>query len=170
MADENGKEILDDAKEAVEEAGTSAAETTGDVVETVKEATGDAVDKGKEVAGDAVDAVKDAGAAVADKAGEAVDKGKEVAGDAADAVSGAASAAKDKVGDAIGGVTDTFDGDGDTSTVLQWLLPLLLIGLLLVIGFMFWGGGSTANEQDAPEKPAAEAEKPAEAQNPDGAN
>jgi len=107
---------------------SGAADKAGDAVEAV----GDAAGAVKDTAGDAVEAVGDA-------AGAAVDKGKEVAGDAADAVTGAADAAADKVGDAFNSVGDTFDGDGDGS-ILKWLLPLLLLGLLILLGFWFCGG------------------------------
>ncbi len=92
------------------------------------------------VASGAVDAAGDAAEAVGDAAGDVVDKGKEVVGDAAGAVGDAAGAVTDKVGDAFESVGDTFDGDGDGGSILKWLLPLLLLGLLLVLGFMFCTG------------------------------
>lgn len=114
-------------------AASGAADEAGDAVE----AAGDVAGAAKEKAGDAVEAVSDA-------AGAAVDKGKEVVGEAAGAVTGAAGAAADKVGDAFDGVGDTFDGDGDGS-ILKWLLPLLLLGLLILLGFWFWGGDQGAS-------------------------
>ncbi|MEZ5306458.1 MAG: OmpA family protein [Pyrinomonadaceae bacterium] len=186
MADENGKDIVDDAAEHAEEAAEGvvekakdmagdAVDAAGDAVDKVKDMAGDAADKVGEVAGDAVDTVKDLAGGAADKigdaagavtgavgsaagkgmdmagdaadkvgdaAGAAVDKGKEVIGDAAGAVTGAAGAAADKVGDALGSVKNVFDGDGDgdSSSILTWLLPLLLLGLILVLGFMFCTG------------------------------
>ncbi|NNE98328.1 MAG: OmpA family protein [Pyrinomonadaceae bacterium] len=151
---EKGKEVISDAKESAGDAAVAAADKVGDAADAVKDAAGGvgdkasdaaeavsdaagaAVDKGKEVAGDAAEAVSDA-------AGAAVDKGKEVAGDAADAVAGAAGAAADKVGDAFDSVGDTFDGDGDGS-ILKWLLPLLLLGLLILLAFWFCGGNKDA--------------------------
>ncbi len=66
--------------------------------------------------------------------------GKEKIGAGINAVGGAA----DKVGDKIG---STFDSVGDTvgdggGSILKWLLPLLLIGILIALGFMFCGKGS----------------------------
>ena len=91
------------------------------------------------VASGAADAAGDAAEAVGDAAGAAVDKGKEVVGDAAGAVGDAAGAVSDKVGDTFESVGDAFDDDGDGS-ILKWLLPLLLLGLLLLLGFWFCSG------------------------------
>lgn len=103
---------------------SGAADKAGDAVDAVGDAAGATVDKGKEVIGDAAGAVGDVAGAAKDKVG-----------DAAGAVTGAAGAATDKVGDAFGSVTDSFDGDGDGGSILKWLLPLLLLGLLIAIGF-----------------------------------
>lgn len=132
---------------AVGAAGAMASDKAGDAVDAVKDAAGAAKDK----AGDAVEAVGDVAEAAADKVSDAasatVDAGKAVAGAAADkagdaveAVGDVAGAAKDKVGDAFNAVGDTFDGDGDGGSILKWLLPLLLLGILLVLGFMFCSG------------------------------
>ncbi len=120
-------------------AASGAVDVAGDAAEAVGDAAGKAADKTKEVAGDAAEAVGDAAGAVGDAAGAAVDKTKAVAGDAAEAVGGAASAVTGKVGDTIDSVGDAFDGDGDGG-ILKWLLPLLLLGLLLVLGFWFCRG------------------------------
>lgn len=54
--------------------------------------------------------------------------------------SGAADKVGDTVSDAIGSVGDVFDGDGDGGgSVLRWLLPLVLLGLLIVLGYWFCG-------------------------------
>ncbi len=208
MADENGKDIVDDAAEGVVEKGKEvvegavdavkdlaggAVDKAGDAADAVKDTAGAVAEKGGELAGDAVDAVKDvaggavdkagdavgtvkdiagsasgkagdAAEAVGDAAGAAVDKGKEAIGDAAGAVSGAAGAAADKVGDAFGSVSDAFDGDGDTSSVLNWLLPLLLLGLILVLFFMFCSkpsGETGAANTNSNSEATAEGEKPA---------
>jgi len=145
-------------------------ELAGDAASAVGDAAGATVDKGKELAGDAADLVGDAAGAVGDAAGATVDKGKELAGGAVDlagdaagavgdaagaaagAVTGAAGAAAGKVGDAFGSVGDSFDGDGDSGSILKWLLPLLLLGLILFLGFMFLskpGGATTTKEGEA---------------------
>lgn len=79
----------------------------------------------------------------ADKASDAVDKGKEVVGDAADAVSNVAGTAADKVGDTFDSVTDEFDGVDDGGSILKWLLPLILLGILIAIGFYACGKDTT---------------------------
>lgn len=93
--------------------------------------------------GDAASATVDAGKAVAgkgaelvgDAAGATVDAGKAVAG----AVGDAAGAVGSKVSGALGSVGDALDGDGDSGGILKWLIPLLLLGLLIVLGFWFCG-------------------------------
>lgn len=70
---------------------------------------------------------------VGDTAGVAYDKGKELIG-------GGVGAVGDTVSDAIGSVGNVFDGDGDGGgSVLRWLLPLILLGLLIVLGYWFCG-------------------------------
>jgi outer membrane protein OmpA-like peptidoglycan-associated protein/uncharacterized protein YidB (DUF937 family) len=110
----------------------------------------DAVDAAKDAAGVAADKVGDAAEAVGDTAEAAVDKGKEVAGAAAEAVGDAAEAVGDKVSDTFNAVGDVFDGDGDGdgSSILTWLLPLLLLGILLVLGFMFCSGNNATKPAD----------------------
>lgn len=82
------------------------------------------------VAGEAVDKEGDGAEA-------AVNKGKDVTGDAAGAAEDAAGAVSGKAGSAFDTVGDAFDGDGEGGNILKWLLPLLLLGLLLALGFMF---------------------------------
>ncbi len=86
--------------------------------------------------GDAAGATPGAGKAV-------VGKGAEVVGDAAGATADAGKKAVNAVGDTVGGamnkVGDVFDGDGDGGGILKWLIPLLLLGLLIVLGYWFCG-------------------------------
>ena len=91
--------------------------------------------------GDAAEATVDAGKAVVGKGVEVVGKGVDVVGDAAGATVDAGKAAIGAVGNTVGGalnsVGDVFDGDGDNGGILKWLLPLILLGLLLLLGFWF---------------------------------
>jgi len=86
--------------------------------------------------GDAAEATLGAGKAV-------VGKGAEVVGDAAGVTVDAGKKAVNAVGDTVGGamnkVGDVFDGDGDSGGILKWLIPLLLLGLLVVLGYWFCG-------------------------------
>lgn len=84
------------------------------------------------MAGGAVDRVDAA-------AGASYDAGKAAVGKGVDMVGGAAGAVGDKIGGVMSSVGDVFDGDGDESAVLKWLIPLLLLGLLVVLGFWFCG-------------------------------
>lgn len=105
----------------------------GGTVDKVGDTAGAAYDKGKELVGDGVGAVGDA-------AGATYDKGKEIIGGGIGAVSGAAGAVGDKVSGALGSVGDAFDGDGDGgNSALKWLLPLILLGVLIVLGYWFCG-------------------------------
>lgn len=96
--------------------------------------------------GDAAGATVDAGKAVVGKGVEVVGKGVDVVGDAAGATVDAGKAAIGAVGNTVGGalnsVGDAFDGDGDSGGILKWLLPLILLGLLLLLGFWFCGKGT----------------------------
>lgn len=80
----------------------------------------------------------------ADKVGDAAEatygKGKEVLSDGV----AAAGAARDRVAGAVGNAYEAgVDGGG---SFLKWLIPLLLLGLLIVLGYMFCGRGApTAN-------------------------
>ena len=133
-----------DAVDAAKDLGGAAVDKAGDAAAAVGDAAGDAVDAVKDIGGAAVDKAGDAAEAVGDAAGAAVDKGKEVLGDAAGAVTGAASGAADAVGGAFDSVSDAFDGDGDGDSILKWLIPLLLLAIVLVLGFMFCGPGKDA--------------------------
>lgn len=109
----------------------------GGTVDKVGDTAGAAYDKGKELIGDGVGAVGDA-------AGATYDKGKEIIGGGIGAVSGAAGAVGDKVSGALGSVGDAFDGDGDGgNSALKWLLPLILLGILIVLGYWFCGKSPT---------------------------
>ncbi len=61
------------------------------------------------------------------------------AGGAADIVGDAAGATYGKVTDVLGSVGDALDGDDDSGSVLKWLIPLLLLGLMVVLGYWFFG-------------------------------
>lgn len=80
-----------------------------------------------------------AGAFAGDAAGATYDKGREVLGDGIGAVGGAAGAVSDRVSGALGSVGNTFDSDsdGEGSSALKWLLPLIILGLLIALGFWF---------------------------------
>ncbi len=97
----------------------------------VGDAAGATVDAGKAVVGKGADIVGDA-------AGATVDAGKRAVG----AVGDAAGAVGDKFSGAMNSVGDAFDGDGDSGSILKWLIPLLLLGLLIVLGYMFCGKDS----------------------------
>lgn len=100
----------------------------------VGDAAGATYDKSKEMVGGAAGAVGDA-------AGATYDKGKEIIGGGIGAVGDAAGAVGDRVSGAIGSVGNAFDGDGSSGggSILRWLLPLLLLGLLIVLGYWFCG-------------------------------
>ena len=59
-----------------------------------------------------------------------VSSGINAAGDAAGAVG-------DRFDSALNSVGERVDGDGDNDSIFKWLLPLLLLGLLLMLGYMF---------------------------------
>jgi outer membrane protein OmpA-like peptidoglycan-associated protein len=63
-----------------------------------------------------------------DAAGATYDKGKEVLGSGVGAVRNMGS---------------SLDNSGGSGSILKWLIPLLLLGLLVVIGYMFCGRSST---------------------------
>jgi len=75
------------------------------------------------VASGAADKVGDAAEATLDAGKAVVGKGAEMVGDVA--------------GGAMSAVGDVFDGDGDGGGIMKWLLPLILLGLLLLLGFWF---------------------------------
>jgi len=103
----------------------------------IGDAAGATVDAGKAVVGKGAEVVGDA-------AGATVDAGKKVVG----AVGDAAGAVGDKFSGAIGSVGNAFDGDDDSGGILKWLIPLLLLGLLIILGYWFCGKGA------APSTPA----------------
>lgn len=61
--------------------------------------------------------------------------------DKADAAAGSSFAAtKGVTSGGLNAVEDRFDDGGDNSgSILRWLIPLLLLGLLIVLGYMFCG-------------------------------
>ena len=95
----------------------------GGAADKVGDAAGATFDAGKAAFGRGTETVSDA-------AGATVDTGKRAAG----AVSSGVGSAVNKVGDVLDG-----DGDGDGDGILKWLLPLLLLGLLIVLGYWFCG-------------------------------
>jgi len=71
---------------------------------------------------------------VGDATGATVDAGKKVAGAVGDTVGGAFN----KVGNVFDGDGDE-SGDGGSGGILRWLIPLLLLGILIVLGYWFCG-------------------------------
>ncbi len=71
-------------------------------------------------------------------AGGTVDAGGIVVGDGIDAVGTNAKIVGDRVSNSIYQVGDSTDGS-DGNSILKWLIPLLLLGLMVVLGFMFCG-------------------------------
>jgi uncharacterized protein YidB (DUF937 family)/outer membrane protein OmpA-like peptidoglycan-associated protein len=90
---------------------------------------GAAVGAAGAVAGLAGSAIGGTADVVGDVAGAGVDAGKKVVGAVGDTLGGASK----MVGNAVG---DVADGGGG---ILKWLLPLLLLGLLLLLGWWFCG-------------------------------
>ena len=78
---------------------------------------------------------------VGDAAGATLNKGKEMLGGGADRVGAAAGAVGDKFSGAMNKVGGALDGDGsaDGGGILKWLIPLLLLGLAIFLGYMFCG-------------------------------
>ncbi len=70
-----------------------------------------------------------------DGAGRTYDKSKEV-------MSGGIGAASNVAGAASGAVTNAYDGGSGGSSALRWILPLLLLGLFVFLGFLFCGRGA----------------------------
>lgn len=73
-------------------------------------------------------------------AGATYDKSKEVLSGGIGAVGDADGAVGEKVSGALGSVGNAFDRDGDGdggSSPLKWLLPLIILGLLIALGFWF---------------------------------
>ncbi|CAN5231765.1 hypothetical protein BH20ACI1_BH20ACI1_00240 [soil metagenome] len=68
-----------------------------------------------------------------------INTGREVVGDGINTVGADARIVGDKVDDSLNRVGDTLDSDGDSGSVLKWLIPLLLLGLLVILGFWFCG-------------------------------
>jgi uncharacterized protein YidB (DUF937 family)/outer membrane protein OmpA-like peptidoglycan-associated protein len=145
---------------------SGAADKVGDAAGATLDAGKAALGKGADVVGDAAGATLDAGKAV-------VGKGTEIVGDAAgatlDAGKKVAGAVGDTVGGAVGKVGDMFDGDGGGgSGILKILLPLVIVGILIALGYMMCGGPSTpvanapnvnkANANANANKPAATVE------------
>ncbi|MCU0239939.1 MAG: OmpA family protein [Pyrinomonadaceae bacterium] len=92
----------------------------GGAADKVGDAAGATVDAGKAVVGGAVNMAGDA-------AGATVDAGKKVVGAVGDSIGGAANM--------VGGAMDDISGGG--GGILKWLLPLILLGLLLLLGWWF---------------------------------
>lgn len=80
----------------------------------------------------------------ADKVGATVGNAfgatRNAVGSGINAVGDTAGRVGDKVGGTLHSDGDRLDGDGDgDSSALKWLIPLLLLGLLIVLGYMFCG-------------------------------
>ncbi len=58
-------------------------------------------------------------------------------GSGINAASDAPDAVGDRFGTALNSVGERVDDDADNDSILKWLLPLLLLGLLLTLGYMF---------------------------------
>lgn len=103
-------------------------------------------DWGGTIGGVAAGAVGAAGAVasgaagkVGDAAGATYDKGKEVLKGGIGAATGAAGA----VGDRMSGAMNSMGVNDDGSNgIMKWLLPLIILGLLAVLGFWFCGKSS----------------------------
>lgn len=93
--------------------------TTSDTAERIETATSETIDAGERRIAENLDMVDAGAVAVGDKV-------------AADTVT-----VSDKVSGALHSVGDTIDDDGDGGSVLKWLIPLLLLGLVVVLGFWF---------------------------------
>ena len=70
--------------------------------------------------------------------GDAFGATKNAGGGGINAVGNTAGAVGDRVGGTLHSVSDRLDGDGDSSP-LKWLIPLLLLGLLIALGYTFCG-------------------------------
>lgn len=73
----------------------------------------------------------------------AADKVGDAAGATYDAAGDAARAAREKVGGAVGSMGSTLDTGSGGGSALRWLIPLLLLGLAILLGYMFCGRGTT---------------------------
>ncbi|MDQ3180759.1 MAG: OmpA family protein [Acidobacteriota bacterium] len=96
------------------------------------------------IGGAAIGGLGMAGAATSDTvdrigtaASGTIDVGERRVAENVDMVDAGAVAVADKSGGALHSVSDTVDGDGDS--ILKWLIPLLLLGLLVVLGYWFCG-------------------------------
>lgn len=67
----------------------------------------------------------------------------------ANVIGATAVAGASKFGGAPHGDSETVDGGGNNDSVLQWLLPLLLLGLLLFLGYTFFGKSTPIVTTDA---------------------
>lgn len=126
---------------AIAGAGLGAAGAVGAVASGAFDKAGNVAGAAADKVGDAAGATVDAGKAVMGKGVEVAGKGVDMVGDAAGATFDAGKAAVGAIGGAASGalnsVGDVFDGDGDGGGILKWLLPLILLGLLLLLGFWF---------------------------------
>lgn len=102
------------------------------------------------IGGAAVGALGMTGAAASDTAdrigtatSETIDAGEKTIAENLDMVDAGAIAASDKSSGTLYSVGDTVDGDGDGDSILKWLIPLLLLGLLVVLGYWFCGKSPT---------------------------
>ena len=105
------------------------------------------------MASDTVDRIGTAASGTVDAGKKIVGGGIETVGEGAkavgDTVSAGAAVVSDKVSGALHSVGDAFDGDGDGDSILKWLIPLLLLGLLVALGFWFCGKSTTPTVTNA---------------------
>jgi len=98
-------------------------------------------------AGGAADNVGDATGKTTEAVTEVLNRGTDSVHDAAGATLGADTAAAGAVSDTVSGTvnntSDVLDGDGDgDSGILKWLIPLLLLGFLIALGYWFFGSST----------------------------
>lgn len=55
----------------------------------------------------------------------------------------------DRFGTALNSDGERVDGNGDDNSILKWLLPLILLGLLLALGYMFCGKSTPVTTTNA---------------------
>jgi uncharacterized protein YidB (DUF937 family)/outer membrane protein OmpA-like peptidoglycan-associated protein len=96
------------------------------------------------VAGLAGSAIGGTAGAVGNVAGAGLDAGKQAVGAVGDVAGAGVDAGKKAIGGAmnmVGGAMDDVSGGG--GGLLKWLLPLILLGGLLLLGYWFCGKGGT---------------------------
>ncbi len=92
---------------------------------------------GADIAGDTAGIAAGSNIVADNTAESTVDKGTEVVGNTAETVGDAAEAVGEKISGALDSVTGGLvdDGNDDGGSILKWLLPLVILGILIAIGF-----------------------------------